>query len=414
MPRGGFDQAKIKLDYCIKALALLKYNAVALSTEDLKVGVAESLGLFDNSLGETTKLVVANVQPESVYDKIFRKSVVVSAGPVKLGITAVIDPESLEKLTDPDRASLLPTIKPPGDVLKDIFAELDSQTDYQVLMVQGSPEMGKSLAQAYPGFDIVVATCEYDDPINREGDLLNGGNTTLITVGRKGKLVGAFGFYPNQTPRLRYHLVNLGTSFDGPATAMKDLVEKEYRDTLKAAGVVEGFPRNPYVSGAPGATYVGAATCKVCHPNAYAKWATSKHAQGYASLLKDPRPNTQFDAECVSCHSTGFGYESGWRSEVLTPHLAGNQCENCHGPGSAHSAKPDDKAIIKTITLTADQADKNLVCLRCHDAENSTHFEFAKYWGMVIHKGLDTYTDPRVHNGITPKIARTPTAAGNK
>ena len=55
----------------MKALALLKYNALALSAEDLKLGVGEALGLLDNSLGETTKIVVANVQPDPVYEKKF-------------------------------------------------------------------------------------------------------------------------------------------------------------------------------------------------------------------------------------------------------------------------------------------------------------------------------------------------------
>ena len=67
--RGGFEQAKIKFDYAVHALKLLKYSAVALSAEDLKLGIGEALGYFDNSLGETTKVVVANVQPEKVYEK---------------------------------------------------------------------------------------------------------------------------------------------------------------------------------------------------------------------------------------------------------------------------------------------------------------------------------------------------------
>ena len=64
----------------------------------------------------------------------------------------------------------------------------------------------------------------------------------LVTVGQKGKKVGVFGFYPNQPKRLSYYLVSLGTNYDGPATAMKDLVQKEYRDTLKNFDVIEQLP----------------------------------------------------------------------------------------------------------------------------------------------------------------------------
>jgi hypothetical protein len=398
----------------VKALALLKYNAVALSPEDLKLGVGEALGLLDNSLGETTKIVVANVKPDQVFDKKFRSSLVVSAGPVKLGITSVTDPETLQKLADPDKEALLPTVKQPGDVLAAVFAELDAKSDYQVLMVQGPPDLARQLAKSYPGFDIVVATSEFDDPINRDGESLNGGSTLLVTVGRRGKKAGVFGFYPNQPKRLSYYLVTLGTNYDGPATAMKELVQNEYRDTLKNFGVIDSFPRTDYANGAPGATFIGAETCKKCHPNTYMKLSTSKHFQAYDALLKDARPNTQFDAECVSCHTTGFTYNSGWLDQARTPYLAGNQCENCHGPGSVHAAKPDDAVVRKTIALTAEQADKNLLCIRCHDEENDHNFDFTKRWGEIVHKGMDTYNDPAVRRGISPNVARTPSATGKK
>ena len=99
--RGGFEQSKIKFDYALKALKLLGYDALALSADDLKVGVGEALGLFDNNLGEKTKIVVANVQPEQIYEKLFRPSIVVTAGPVKLGITAGDRPRDASKALGP-------------------------------------------------------------------------------------------------------------------------------------------------------------------------------------------------------------------------------------------------------------------------------------------------------------------------
>ena len=109
------------------------------------------LGLFDNNLGEKTKIVVANVQPEQIYEKLFRPSIVVTAGPVKLGITAVIDPETLQKLSDPDKDVTLTAIKPPGEVLPSVLADLESKSDYQVLLVQGPPALAKRLGEAYSG-----------------------------------------------------------------------------------------------------------------------------------------------------------------------------------------------------------------------------------------------------------------------
>ncbi len=63
--------------------------------------------------------------------------------------------------------------------------------------------------------------------------------------------------------------------------------------------------------------------------------------------MDDPKPNTIYDAECVTCHTTGFEYNSGWHSEAETPYLEGNQCENCHGPASKHLAEPDNVEFRK-------------------------------------------------------------------
>ncbi len=70
------------------------------------------------------------------------------------------------------------------------------------------------------------------------------------------------------------------------------------------------------------------------------------------ALTSNPKRNREFDAECISCHTTGFPYKSGFVSAEATPFLKGNQCENCHGPGSLHNADPDNMAYRKPMTLT--------------------------------------------------------------
>ena len=248
--------------------------------------------------------------------------------------------------------------------------------------------------------------------LEHEPEMLNGDKTMLVNVGRKGKYVGVFGLYPKETQRLRYQVVTLEQKFDGPATDMKKLIEDEYRDTLRQVGVVENYQRRDYINGAPGATFVGAENCESCHPKTYEKWASTKHAETFDSLLGDKKPNTIYDGECISCHTTGFEYKSGWHSEAQTPYLAGNQCENCHGPGSKHIAEPTNADFRKLMAVSADQADRRGLCTNCHDLDNSPHFEFAKYYKRISHKGLDTYNDPKVRTGVAPKVVRTSPSAG--
>ncbi len=396
--RGGFEQTKIKLDYAIKALALLKCSALGLSAEDLKVGVSETLGLFLNSLGET-RIVAANIEPNEAYASLFRPSVITRSGPVRLGVTAVTDPASLEGLADPEREALLPKILRPEDALPKVLADLESKSDYQILMVQGPPDLARRLAGAYPGFDIVVSTSEFPDPLNHDPELLNGGKTMLVTVGQKGKNVGVFGFYKDGEQAPKYQLVTLNKRYDGPATAMKKLIQTEYRETLKAAGIVENILRHDLASAPTGSRFVGVDACKTCHPKTVEHWKTTKHAEAYETLLHDPKPNTQYDAECILCHTTGFEINSGWVSADKTPHLLGNQCENCHGPASRHVAEPDNRELRKAIALTTERADRTRQCLQCHDEENSREFEFTGYESEIHHKGLDDYSDPKVHKG---------------
>ena len=88
---------------------------------------------------------------------------------------------------------------------------------------------------------------------------------------------------------------------------------------------------------------------------------------------------------------------SGWVSAERTPLLKGNQCENCHGPGSRHADRPDDPEFRRPMAMTAESARSNAFCTKCHDEDNSPHFKFDTFYPQIFHKGLDTYDDPKVH-----------------
>lgn len=385
--RAGFEQTKIKFSFALQALTLLKYDAVALSADDLKLGVFEALGQFTN-MADPTRVVVANIKAAD-FPKVV-PSVRTKAGRVTLGITAVLDPEATKSL-DQDKDAFL-QVKPIVETLPAVLADLEKDTSVQVLMVQGPAELAKDLAEDYPGFDIIVATSEADP--SDEPELVNDGKTMIVTVGKKGKYVGVVGFFPDSPQRLRYQRVMLGTTYNGPAKPMKELIEDQFREMLKNQKVVENFVRHGFADGIPGATFVGADACKKCHPKTYAKWESTGHASAFQALLNDPKPNTQFDAECVTCHTTGFEYNSGWKSAALTPHLEGNQCENCHGPSSKHVEQPDNLEFRKKIAMTVEGVEKSHFCIRCHDEDNSPKFDFAKDYRKIAHPGLDNKGPP--------------------
>ncbi len=402
---GGLEQTKIKFTVALRALKAMNYDAIALSAADLKLGTLEVLGQYLN-LGDAPRILGANVKPTAGFEQTIVPSRIAVAGDKKIGITAVLAPESLETINDPTLKDLL-TVTSPSDALKTVAPELASSSDWQVLMVQGPPDLAVKLAAEFPIFDVVVASSVYEDP-KADADVANGGKTLIVNVGKKGKYNGIVGFFAGKDAAPRYHKITLGTKFDGPGAGepIRKLIDEDYQAELKSAGVVENFPRRSHLSAVPGSTFVGAGACKQCHPNTYAKWLTSKHAHAYEPLTNTKR-NREFDAECITCHTTGFEYESGWVSADKTPFLKGNQCENCHGPASLHVSDPDNAKFRKALALTAELADKNMLCIRCHDADNSPKFAFSTFWPQIMHKGMDKYDNPKVHKGLdSQEIAR--------
>jgi hypothetical protein len=400
--RGGPEQTRIKFQTALKALGVLNYDALALGPEDLKIGVDEVLAHLLNMPGEKLKVVAANVSAPGFESRLV-PSVRLKVGPIKIGVTAVVDPGMLTALKDPSLDLL--TVKPIDDTLPAILADLVKNSQTQILLVQADPAEARKLAEKYPAFDVVVGTSTTPDP-PRDPVMLNDSKTLLITVGQRGKYVGVVGLFQDEKQPYRFELVALDTRFNGPAEPMKAVIEDEFRETLKGQAIVENFPRHNSVSGAPGAAFVGADNCRFCHERSYKKWASTGHAKAYVSLEHDPKPNVIYDAECISCHTTGFEYNSGWKSPARTSYLKGNQCENCHGPGSKHCEQPDNPAYLDAMHLTAEQADKNRLCIRCHDEDNSPHFEFTKYYRRISHAGLDEYSDPRFHEPRPAKTAK--------
>jgi Cytochrome c554 and c-prime len=395
-------QEKIKFSVIHTALSAMKYDAVALGPEDLKLGVIETLAALLNF--KEPRFLAANVKAiDKDLGEALRSTRLTNAGGLTFGITAVLDPATYQTIQD-DAAGTL-NVLPPDEVLPEVYANLRRQAMVTILMVQGPHDEAKRLATKFPGFDIVIGTSKFDDP-DEKPETLNNGRTLLINnIGKRGKYAGVVGFFPDAEQRMVFRRQPLDGVFE-QAAPMKVLIDKEYQDMLKGQGVVENFQRSPNGQ-APGASYVGAQACQACHPKTFEKWTTTKHARAYEPLT-NPRRNREFDAECISCHTTGFGYNTGWVSAEKTPLLKGNQCENCHGPASLHAAEPDNIDRRKSLKMSAESAKSNAFCTKCHDSDNDPHFTFDSRYNQIFHKGLDSYDDPKVHQPQPAKVAEGP------
>lgn len=226
-----------------------------------------------------------------------------------------------------------------------------SQAD--IVVVLGEPEDPEHI-------DVVIHPDEVEGVVSNDGPL---------SVGCKseGRTLGVLALWMDTNGKLaRHYTTELALTGDvGEDKSIRQLLTDFYRDIaaetplqdsrLFAEQRLEQQQENGYVS---------AAACQRCHEQEYLQWSATRHAFAYETLLKKER---YFDAGCVSCHTTGFGYSTGFQIEDPDSTLNGVQCETCHGPGKQHVGNPK-KSNIRSGADTS-------LCLQCHDAKHSPGFE---------------------------------------
>ena len=399
-------QSQIKFQTIVESLAEMPYAAVALGPEELHVGLDTLLQLHHPDDG--LPFVCANVKLYGTDDLGRLASRVVQVGDVKIGVTAILGAGyKRELLPVSTTAESVIEIANPAESLPAVLKHLQSEKpDLLVLLSHAPLEESRGLASQFPQFDLILSAGGSEDPDGKPEQL---GRTQLVTVGAKGKAVGVVGFYPDDPKqRLRFELVNLDKDRFQAAPEMRAHMVA-YQDLLRDENLAVTEPALDHPGGAE---FVGAEKCGACHKKAFSKWSTTKHAHAFESLSRGRKEQEAtwvsriHDPECLACHVTGWHpqenlrYKSGYESQQATPHLLGQQCENCHGPGSRHVAEEEnwqkqkgqlsDELVKwrKAAHLDAQLA-KDKVCYQCHDLDNSPTFEFDKYWKEVVHPWRD-------------------------
>lgn len=389
------QQSQFKFQTLLAALKDMKYRALALGTEELQLGAGWLLSQHvphDSDPELTLSFLAANVVlfgTAELGTPVHHR--IVQAGDRKIGLTAIYDPKLLDGSVnlDSDTVKVLDPVEP----LKKAIAALQvEKVDLIVLLSHSRLSTSKELAKQFPEIPLILSTGPIEEPLT--DNPLKIGETTLITVGHKGKHAGLVGWYPDAPgDRFKFDLVKLdGKRFKDDPRMIEHM--KFYQDMLKDSQLAETEPALQHPSGAK---FVGAEKCGECHTKAFEKWSETGHASAFDSLREGRRGIPRlFDPECLSCHVTGWHpqqvlrYDSGYINEKLSAHLLGNQCENCHGPGSKHIElieNDDIEAARKLVKVTLKQA--RTFCYECHDLDNSPHFVFEEYWPKVAHPGLD-------------------------
>ena len=116
----------------------------------------------------------------------------------------------------------------------------------------------------------------------------------------------------------------------------------------------------------PSAQYAGGQACAECHEGVHDLEQNTHHTRALETLKAIGQGN---NASCLPCHTVGFGLPTGFQTELTTPHLAGVQCESCHGPAAAHAANEMD------LTKRPRKEIASEVCGGCHTGSHQPTFE---------------------------------------
>lgn len=429
-------QAKIKLrEMALAGLKDMAYAGIAFGVEELRLG--DDLLTYTGM--DKQPFLCCNVL---LYDSpdlgVHEPKALVKAGNLTLGVTAVFG----EKL----KARVLPAGGGEGDVkildplpsLTKTVAELEAaKPDLLVLLSHARLDETKEFVEKFPQFDLIVASGGPEDP---NPTLLPGsdlampraqfhGKTLVVYPGKKGKSVAVVGYFPKDAEKkLRYEVASLDDKRFKDTPSMIDHMRR-YQEALEVQNLVAkepsiSDPRNDQLgadASAPANEFVGAKVCGECHTNAYRIWEKTSHARATQSIQTGRKGQEAtyisriFDPECVACHVTGwdpgrgdpkqyYRYPSGFEGLKESPLLVGQQCENCHGAGSRHTAaerqfKKDGKETDElgklrefVQVLRSEAAEK--LCVKCHDGDNDPHFKtddavFDAYWKEIAHPRRD-------------------------
>ncbi len=144
-------------------------------------------------------------------------------------------------------------------------------------------------------------------------------------------------------------------------------------------------PGNSGVTG----KFIGSERCSQCHANIHQQWGNTLHSRAYESLEEIGQGA---NADCLGCHTVGFGEEGGFVDRTTTDVLAGVGCESCHGPAREHVDNVNDESLRPVISISA------TICGKCHTGEHQPNFED---WQSSKHAEVEPELVPRFAAGTS-------------
>jgi len=369
---GSRSYELLKFDYLLRGMATMGYDAVNLGKREVSLDRDMLVSKINAS---KLPFLSCNVLDKQSGKLLCAPSLVKAVGGTRFGMVGVVQAEGDD--LGPGLA-----VRPPVEALTEQLPTLKSQCDFIVVLAFAPAETLHEIATKFPevgavlGGDVSQSSAKAET-VNR---------AVLFSVTEKGKVIGKLTFHPSGgDPPLTLTASEAIKTADtlAPAPAMTALI-KEYKNVLRDRNLElaneEGLdPINAQTTTSD--LYAGEQACASCHASAHRVTLTSAHAHAYQTLAQK---GSEFDPECLRCHTVGYGAKDGFINLKSTPRFADVQCESCHGRGTTHitavqSGKTGRAAVANLRAVTPNS------CVRCHDTENSANFHYTTFWPKIKH-----------------------------
>ncbi|HLV79704.1 MAG TPA: multiheme c-type cytochrome, partial [Chthonomonadaceae bacterium] len=321
---GSRSYELLKMDYVLRGMAAMGYDAVNLGRREADLDrdtLRQRLRAFP------LPFVSCNLLDRQTGQPVAAPSLVKTVGGERIGITGVVQ-------ADADEVGPGLMARPPQEALAQVLPGLRAQSDFVIVLAFAPEETLDTIAARFPEVGAVLG----GDVAQSSGSAQAVNRAVVFSVTDKGKVIGRLAFRRAASGEgLTLASARAFKTADtiAPAPAMTALI-RLFKADLRARNIElaaeEGLdPISAQQTTAD--TYAGQDRCQGCHASASHVALASAHAHAYATLVQR---GSEYDPECLRCHTVGYGARDGFVNLQATPRLAGVQCESCHGRGTEH------------------------------------------------------------------------------
>jgi 2',3'-cyclic-nucleotide 2'-phosphodiesterase (5'-nucleotidase family) len=365
LTNGSRSYDLLKLDFLLDGMKRLNYAAINLGRQEAELD-RDTLQKIIKDSG--APFVSCNVLERTSQRPITEPYRIVNIAGVRVGITGVV--ESPEDEVGPGL-----TVRPAAEALAEVLPQLRAKCDWVVVLAFVPEETQRAIADRFHEVSCILG----GDVQQSSSSVTTINRASVFNVTDKGKVLGILTLKrEGDALSVKSGRAERVADTIKPAAEMTQIIGK-FKDTLRDRNLEfaaeEGM--EPIGGASTADLYVGQQACASCHANSHKVSEAAAHMRAYQTLVEK---KSEFDPDCLRCHTVGYGVRDGFINLQRTPKLAGIQCESCHGRGADHIKLAQAGKPSRTLRVVTPNS-----CIRCHDQENSENFKYETYWPKIRH-----------------------------